>query len=103
MTITTVCRIGFENNDGNPLTGQFDHDNDGVADYLDADDDNDGILDEFESWLTLRVDLVSNVLCLVGCKIFFTKADARRWYRRVSNAVFSRRLVRLCSFERDTF
>ena len=30
------------------MTGQFDHDNDGVSDYLDADDDGDGILDEFE-------------------------------------------------------
>jgi hypothetical protein len=38
----------FEVNDGNSLTGQFDHDNDGSEDHEDDDDDNDGILDEFE-------------------------------------------------------
>jgi len=27
------------------LTGQFDHDNDGLEDYLDEDDDGDGIPD----------------------------------------------------------
>jgi len=30
------------------MTGQFDHDNDGVDDHLDDDDDNDGIIDELE-------------------------------------------------------
>jgi hypothetical protein len=39
----------FENNDGNDMTGQFDHDNDGLSDYVDEDDDGDGILDIFES------------------------------------------------------
>ena len=39
----------FEINDGNPLTGQFDHDNDGSDDHEDADDDGDGILDELEA------------------------------------------------------
>ena len=39
----------WEANDGNDLTGQFDHDNDGIEDHLDPDDDNDGILDEFEN------------------------------------------------------
>ena len=38
----------FEANDGNPLTGQFDHDNDGLDDHEDDDDDNDGIEDIFE-------------------------------------------------------
>ena len=38
----------FEVNDGNILTGQFDHDNDGIEDHEDDDDDNDGIIDEFE-------------------------------------------------------
>ena len=31
------------------MTGQFDHDNDGLSDYEDDDDDNDGILDILES------------------------------------------------------
>ena len=31
------------------MTGQFDHDNDGLADHLDDDDDNDGVLDVLES------------------------------------------------------
>jgi hypothetical protein len=39
----------FEANDGNPLTGQFDHDNDGLDDHEDDDDDNDGILDVLEA------------------------------------------------------
>jgi len=30
------------------LTGQFDHDNDGIPDYLDDDDDGDGIPDDEE-------------------------------------------------------
>ena len=30
------------------MTGQFDHDNDGLEDYLDLDDDGDGILDSLE-------------------------------------------------------
>jgi hypothetical protein len=38
----------FEVNDGNSLTGQFDHDNDGSEDHEDDDDDNDGIEDIFE-------------------------------------------------------
>ena len=39
----------FEMYDGNDLTGQFDHDNDGIDDHLDDDDDGDGILDELEN------------------------------------------------------
>ena len=35
--------------DGSDLTGQFDHDNDGIDDHLDDDDDGDGILDELEN------------------------------------------------------
>ena len=31
------------------MTGQFDHDNDGIDDHEDADDDDDGILDELEA------------------------------------------------------
>jgi hypothetical protein len=30
------------------MTGQFDHDNDGLEDHLDDDDDNDGIIDVLE-------------------------------------------------------
>ena len=46
--ITMDCQIGLKTNDGNNQTGQFDHDNDGISDYLDNDDDGDGILDELE-------------------------------------------------------
>ena len=42
-------RCGALSNDGNPATGQFDHDNDGLPDHVDLDDDGDGVLDEFES------------------------------------------------------
>ena len=38
----------FEQNDGWDLTGQFDHDNDGIPDNLDDDDDGDGIPDDEE-------------------------------------------------------
>jgi hypothetical protein len=31
------------------MTGQFDHDNDGVDDYIDDDDDGDGIPDSDEN------------------------------------------------------
>jgi hypothetical protein len=31
------------------MTGQFDHDNDGLDDNEDDDDDDDGILDELEA------------------------------------------------------
>ena len=31
------------------MTGQFDHDNDGIDDNEDDDDDDDGILDELEA------------------------------------------------------
>jgi heat shock protein beta len=30
------------------MTGQFDHDNDGIPDHLDDDDDGDGIPDDEE-------------------------------------------------------
>ena len=39
----------WEINDGNPLTGQFDSDNDGLENYLDDDDDGDGIEDILEA------------------------------------------------------
>ena len=38
----------FENNDGNDMTGQFDHDNDALDDNEDDVDDNDGIIDSLE-------------------------------------------------------
>ncbi len=31
------------------MTGQFDHDNDGIDDHLDDDDDGDGIPDDLEN------------------------------------------------------
>ena len=31
------------------MTGQFDHDNDGIPDHLDDDDDGDGIPDDLEN------------------------------------------------------
>ena len=49
MTTMTDFPIGGSRMMGTHLTGQFDHDNDGIPDYLDDDDDGDGIPDIDES------------------------------------------------------